>query len=96
MDLINKALLMGLGVMDITRERAEKLVDELVKRGEIAKEEKYKVVDKLLKHIDKQEKELTQKVSETVKKTISEMGLPTKDDMDKILKRLDEIEKKNS
>ncbi|AEE15382.1 hypothetical protein Thena_1776 [Thermodesulfobium narugense DSM 14796] len=96
MNLINKALLMGLGVMDITREKAEKLVDELVKRGEVAKEEKYKVVNNLLDQIDKHEKELTQKVSEVVKKTISEMGVPTKDDMEKILRRLDEIEKKNS
>ncbi|WP_448589160.1 phasin family protein [Thermodesulfobium sp.] len=54
------------------------------------------MIDKLLKQVDEQEKRLMQIVSETVKKTVSEMGLPTKDDMEKILKRLDDIEKKNS
>jgi|UniRef100_A0A7C5KCB2 polyhydroxyalkanoate synthesis regulator phasin len=96
MDLISKALLMGLGVVDITREKAERLIDDLVKRGEVASEERYKMIDKLLKQVDEQEKRLMQIVSETVKKTVSEMGLPTKDDMEKILKRLDDIEKKNS
>ncbi|WP_448589209.1 hypothetical protein [Thermodesulfobium sp.] len=41
MDLISKALLMGLGVVDITREKAERLIDDLVKRGEVASEERY-------------------------------------------------------
>ncbi len=96
MDLIKKAMLMGLGIINLTKEKAEEFVDELIKRGEVAKEEKFKVVDRLLKQAHEQEKELMQKISEMVKKTIAEMGIPTKEDLEKILKKLDEIEKKIS
>ncbi len=96
MDLIKKAMLMGLGMINLTKEKAEELVDELIKRGEIAKEEKFKIVDRLLKQAQEQEKELMQKISEMVKKTVTEMGMPTKEDLEKILKKLDEIEKKIS
>ncbi len=67
-----------------------------MERINVYKKGNYKMIDKLLKQVDEQEKRLMQIVSETVKKTVSEMGLPTKDDMEKILKRLDDIEKKNS
>ncbi len=96
MDLVKKAMLIGLGMINLTREKAEEFVDELIKKGEVAKTEKFKMVDRLLKMANAQEKELMQKVSEMVRKTIAEMGLPTKEDMEKIMKKLEDIEKKIS
>ena len=96
MDIIRKAMLLGLGVISLTKEKAEELVDDLIKHGEVAREERFKVVDKLLEQAEKQERELVGKISETVQKVITDLGLPTKKDLDEISKRLEAIEKRIS
>ncbi len=96
MDIIKKAMLLGLGVLSLTKEKAEELVDDLIKRGEVTREERFKVVDKLLKEAEKQEEELFGKISETVQKVITDLGLPTKKELDEISKKLEEIEKRIS
>ena len=57
MDIIRKAVYMGLGAISMTKDKAEELVDDLIKRGEVASAERYKTIDKLLKEADNQEKE---------------------------------------
>jgi len=96
MDVIRKAMLLGLGLFSLTKEKAEELVDDLIKRGEVTKEERFKIVGKLLKEAEKQEEELFGKISETVQKVITDLGLPTKKDLDEISKRLEAIEKRIS
>ena len=39
MDMIKKAVLLGLGVTSLTREKAQDVVDDLIKRGEVSKDE---------------------------------------------------------
>ena len=96
MDIVKKAMLLGLGVISLTKEKAEEVVDDLIKRGEVSREERFKMVDKLLKEAEKQEEELTGKISEIVQKAITKIGLATKKDLEDILKRLEEIEKRIS
>ena len=96
MDIIRRAVLLGLGVISLTKEKAEEVVDDLVKRGEVASGERFKAVDTLLKEVDKQEKELEQKIAGTVQKIVADMGLPTKKDLEEIAKTLKSIESKLS
>jgi polyhydroxyalkanoate synthesis regulator phasin len=92
MDIFRKAIFFGLGAIAMTQEKAEEFVDELIKKGEVASTERYKAVDKLLKEADKQQKEFQDKVSESVQKTITNMGLPTKKDWDEVKEALKRIE----
>ena len=96
MDIIRRAVLLGLGVISLTKEKADELVDDLVKRGEIASGEKFKTVDRLLKEAEKQEKELERKITGTVQKVVADMGLATKKELDEISKTLKKIENKIS
>ncbi len=96
MDILRKTMLLGLGIISLTKERAEGLVDDLVKRGEVASEDRFKAVNSLLKEAEKQEEELTRKMTKSVHKVIADLGLPTKTDMDEVLQTLKNIEKKLS
>ncbi|NLT21488.1 MAG: hypothetical protein GXX82_00415 [Syntrophorhabdus sp.] len=96
MDIIRKAVYMGLGAISMTKDKAEELVDDLIKRGEVASAERYKTIDKLLKEADNQEKEFQRKVSAAVQKVIVEMGLPTRKDLEEIGETLKKIEAKMS
>lgn len=92
MDILRKAIFLGLGAITITREKAEAMVDELIKKGEVASAERYTAIDKLLKEADAQQRQLQDKVNAAVQKTIAEIGLPTKKDWDEVKEALKRIE----
>jgi polyhydroxyalkanoate synthesis regulator phasin len=94
MDIIRKTMLLGLGLFTLTKDKAEGVVDDLVKRGEVASEDKYKAVDSLLKEAEKQQEELNRKLTGSVHKVVADLGLPTKKDFDEVLKALKSIEEK--
>ena len=96
MDILRKTMFLGLGLISLTKEKAESMVDELVKRGEVESHDKFKAVDSLLKEAEKQEEEFTHKISGTVRKAMNDLGLPTKKDLDEVLKTLKSIEQKLS
>ena len=47
-DFLKKVALFGLGVFDATKEKAEALVAEMVKRGEVTQQESTQVVDQIV------------------------------------------------
>lgn len=94
MDIIRKSVLLGLGLLSLTKDKAESVVDDLIKRGEVASHDRFKVVDSLLKEAEKQEEELARKVTGTVQKAMADLGVPTRKDMEEILKTLKSIEEK--
>jgi len=95
-ELVRKGILLGIGALDLTRERAETFVDELVKRGELAQKERGMAVEELLKGGEEREKRLTERVRKIVEKTVAELGLPTKGNLEKIEKKLESLEKRTS
>lgn len=93
-DLVKKGLLLGLGAAEITREKVEGFVDQLVKRGELAREERGSAVEQLLVGARRAQDELLQRVRGVVERTVAELGLPTKADMESLEERLAALEKK--
>jgi polyhydroxyalkanoate synthesis regulator phasin len=96
MNIIRNAVLLGLGVISLTKDKAEELVDDLIKRGEVASGEKFKAVDHLLKEAENQEKEIERKITATVQKVAADMGLITRKDLEEIINTLKNIESKIS
>jgi len=96
MDIMRKTVLLGLGLISLTKEKAEGMVDELVKRGEVASQDRFKAVDSLLKEAEKQEEEVTRKMAGTVHKVMTDLGLPTRKELDEVLRTLKSIEQKLS
>ena len=93
-DLFKKTVLMGLGAMTITKEKAEDLVDELIKKGELAKDKRSKAVQDLLEKAEEQQKAIFDKVNDEVNKSIEKLGIPTKQDFERLEKKIDELKKK--
>jgi polyhydroxyalkanoate synthesis regulator phasin len=96
MDVIRRAVMLGIGVVSLTKDKAEEVVDDLIKRGEIASGERFGTVDTLLREAEKQERELERKITTTVQKVVAEMGLPTRKELDEILITLKRIENRIS
>jgi polyhydroxyalkanoate synthesis repressor PhaR len=90
-DFFEKALLFGLGVFDLTKEKAEKLVDEMIKRGEMSESDKAKAVKELLKGHEERIKKLNAKIDETVEKVTAKVRGKEKDELAKLHQKLDNL-----
>jgi len=92
-DLFEKMLLTGLGTISLTKEKAEKLVNELIARGEIEKARKKETVEDLVKKGKDIKKTLEEMMEAKVKTMIEKMPLVTKSEHDKLKKKVELLEK---
>jgi len=91
-DRFRKGYLIGLGLASLTREKIEEAVDELVKRGEVAEKDRPGVVDDMITRMRDEQKRLTNLLRETAQKVVVEMGVPSRQQMDELLKRVEKLE----
>ncbi len=93
-ETLDKCFMAGLGALSMTRERAEKIFDEYVERGQAEKEAKTGFVREALSAADKTRAELEKLIDEQVGKTVGRMNLATKEDIQRIEAKLDECAKR--
>ena len=91
---LKNLLLAGIGSMAYTYEKAEDIVNELVKKGEIAVNDGKELSEELKMKIDKYKSEDIPLTIERLKTALSGLNLATKKDIDELKKRIDELEKK--
>jgi poly(hydroxyalkanoate) granule-associated protein len=90
-ELIQKVILAGIGTASMTKEKVEGLVDELVKRGEVASEERPKIVQDLLARVEDSERMLEVKVRKSVEEAIGRLGIPTDASLNALSEKVDEL-----
>jgi polyhydroxyalkanoate synthesis regulator phasin len=90
-DLINKAISLGYGVAETSKEQIEKLVDDLVKKGEISRAESTGFVNELVRKSEDAQIRMKSAIRDGVKSVIAELQLATKDDIERIERKLDAL-----
>lgn len=90
---LRKIGLFGIGVITITQERLEEFVQEMVKKGEMNREEGKLFVIEVLLEKDIQLKEIEEKINQKIKDIIDNSGVATKKDIQPLGERLDMLEK---
>lgn len=93
-DLLGKAVSLGLGFAVASKEQAEKLVDELVQKGEISKSESKQFVDELVRKGQEAQSSLEEKVRGYVSQRLQSMNVATKEDYAELLQRIDRLERR--
>lgn len=83
-DVVRKALLVGLGI----QQRVKEFIDELVKKGELSEAQGAKLLKEWMKKTEETTKDINKTISELVSKTLERMNIPTKDDIDKLNRKL--------
>ena|SRR6056297_522013 len=92
--LFEKGISLGLGLFTMTREKGEQIVEKLIEKGELSRKEASGVLDELLNRAEKERKALEQRINSSLQKTLKQFDVPTKDDLDKLDKKLDKISRK--
>lgn len=83
--LLEKGFLAGIGLLSMTREKAQKVIEELSQEGELQKNEVKEWVDQLSDRGEEERQALRKLIRDEMKKVIGEMGLATKEDIEKLL-----------
>ncbi len=92
--VLKEILYAGLGLVTITREKAEELVSELVKRGELSSEEGKDVLNNIANRMQEETDKLKQRVQDQVENIISSMNLVRRSELDEVMQRLEKLEAK--
>ena len=93
-ELIEKAVLTGLGAISLTQKKAEEILTELKEKYKVSEEEGKAFLDKI-QGMAKEGRERIGEIAETeVKKVIDRIGLVPRDEFDRLQKRVDELEKR--
>jgi polyhydroxyalkanoate synthesis regulator phasin len=90
-ETLDKVLLAGLGALTMTRERAEKIFDEYVERGQAERGTRGGFVKDLMDNAEKARMELEKLISEQVKAAIGKLELATKEDVQRLEKKLEKL-----
>jgi polyhydroxyalkanoate synthesis repressor PhaR len=92
-DIFKKSVLFGLGVFDLTKEKAEKIVDEMIQRGEMSQSDKAKAVKELLKGHEERINKIKAKVDERVDEITTRIRGKEKEELASLHKKLDDLVK---
>ncbi len=88
-DIVKTALLAGLGVQEAVRN----FVDDLVKKGELNDAEAAKLLKDWMNKAEETAKDLEQKINERVNRTLGFMNLPTRDDIARLERQIENLSK---
>ncbi|MBC7361183.1 MAG: phasin family protein [Candidatus Aminicenantes bacterium] len=91
LDIIKKTILAGLGLISLTREKAEEIAKDLIKRGELAETEEAKFVKDLLEQAEKSKAELEKKLEKTVEAVLTKLNIPTRKEFEELKARVEEM-----
>ncbi|WP_213974986.1 phasin family protein [Tepidanaerobacter acetatoxydans] len=92
--MLKQVLYAGIGLATVTKEKAEEVISELVKKGEMSQEEGKDALNTLMYRMQEESEKLKQKINEQVDNAIASMNLVKKTELDEILQRITELEKR--
>ncbi len=84
--------LAGVGVVALTKERTEELVDELVSRGKVSREEAHEVVDEIVGRWRGEAGRVGERAGSTLSGVFREVGLVTRREYEELELRLAQLE----
>ncbi len=100
MSILKNTILASIGVLHVTKEKAESIIDDLIKKGELDKSDRKTAVMELLDKVEKSTSEFSKKVmkeadkaQKNVKKATSGLAWATQDDLKRLEKKVNKIAK---
>ena len=83
-EIIHKTLMAGLGIP----EKISEVVDELIKKGELSESQGANLVRECTEKISSTGEEINKTVSDLIDRALEKMNIPTRDEVDKLNKKI--------
>lgn len=92
--MIDLLISLGWGTLSMTKEKAEKTVDTLVKKGEIQREEAKTLLKEIMERGEKEKEEFRQHIKNEVQNALQKSDLVTRDEYKQLESRISVLEEK--
>ncbi len=89
-ETVKKAMLVGLGI----QEKIKDFVDDLVKKGEVSKEQSGSLFKDLMSTAEKNLEGLDKTWKDMIHSTMERMNLPTREDLDNLEKKVNALSRR--
>jgi len=89
--VVEKAFLLGIGVLEMTKEKAQEFANDLIEKGKVSQSDAKKVADKFSELADEQQKTLRKTVATETDKVLKTTGVATKAEMDELKAQIAEL-----
>jgi polyhydroxyalkanoate synthesis regulator phasin len=91
--LFERSFLVGIGLLSMTHEKAQKIVDELTQRGEVQKGEAKEWIEQLVHRGEEERQAVRKLIHEEVKSALDDLGLATKEDIQELVAKVEAFNK---
>lgn len=98
MSILRNTVLASIGAFNVTKKKAEEIIDKLIESGELTKSQRKEAVLELVEKADKHTEEFRQKILEQankvgtdVNKAVEKLKVARQDDVDKLNKKFDKL-----
>jgi polyhydroxyalkanoate synthesis regulator phasin len=92
-EIIEKAMLTGIGALSLTQKKAEELIDELQKQFNLSEEKGRELLAKLQETAKESQSRLEELAREEVRKAGDRLGMVTSEEFEKLRKKVHQLEK---
>jgi polyhydroxyalkanoate synthesis regulator phasin len=90
-NIVERAFLLGLGVLEMTKEKTQEFAGELIEKGRLSQSDAKKVADKFSELADEQQRTLRKTVASETDKVLKTSGVATKTEMDELKAQIAEL-----
>ncbi len=91
--ILKKTVLAGLGVFSLTKDKAQEIVAELVKRGELSKDEGSKFIKAMMEKVDEEVTFLKKTIDKQVSQAMSKIRPSYDEEFKKLHQKIDKLSK---
>lgn len=91
MDILKKTILASLGAFEVTRQKAEEIIDVLIQKGEIARSERSEAISEMLDKAQESTKKIKDKVSEDVTHAVEKLKVARKSDLEALEAKVEQL-----
>ncbi len=96
LELIEKAILTGLGAVSLSQKKAEELMTELKEKYKLSEEEGKAFLDKVQGFAKEGREKVAEAAEAEVKRVMERVGVVPREDYDQLLKRVEALERRLS
>jgi polyhydroxyalkanoate synthesis regulator phasin len=89
--MVEKAFLLGIGVLEMTKEKTQEFANELIEKGKVSQGDAKKVADKFAEMADEQQRTLRKTVANETDKVLKTSGVATKAEMAELKAQIAEL-----
>jgi polyhydroxyalkanoate synthesis regulator phasin len=90
-DILKKTMLASLGAFEVTRQKAEEIIDTLIQKGEIAKSQRSDAVVELLDKAQESTRKFKDKIAEDVTNAVEKLKVARKTDLEALEAKVDKL-----